>query len=57
MKGVLMNKIKRIISATLVGIMIIPSAVSAFQIAPVEDINPIIQTVQLREAANKADIP
>ncbi|UHR02810.1 S-layer homology domain-containing protein [Peptoniphilus sp. GNH] len=52
-----MNKIKRIISATLVGIMIIPSAVSAFQTAPVENINPIIQTVELREAANKADIP
>ena len=50
-----MNKIKRIISATLVGIMIIPSAVSAFPIAPVENINPIIQTVQLREAANKAE--
>lgn len=50
-----MNKIKRIISATLVGIMIIPSAVSAFQIAPVENINPIIQTVQLREAANNTE--
>ena len=50
-----MNKIKRIISATLVGIMIIPSAVSAFQIAPVEDINPIIQTFQLREAANNTE--
>ena len=50
-----MNKIKRIISATLVGIMIIPSAVSAFPIAPVENINPIIQTVQLREAANNVE--
>ena len=50
-----MNKIKRIISATLVGIMIIPSAVSAFPTAPVENINPIIQTIQLREAANKAE--
>ena len=55
-----MNKIKRIISATLVGIMIIPSAVSAFPITPVENINPIIQTVQLREVANnveKVDLP
>ena len=49
-----MNKIKRIISATLVGIMIIPSSVSAFQIAHVENINPIIQTVQLRTTPNKA---
>ena len=48
-----MNKIKRIISATLVGIMIIPSSVSAFQIAHVENINPIIQTVQLRTTPNK----
>ena len=50
-----MNKIKRIISATLVGIMIIPSAVSAFPTAPVENINPIIQTIQLREAANNVE--
>ena len=50
-----MNKIKRIISAALVGIMIIPSAVSAFPIAPMENINPIIQTVQLREAANNVE--
>ncbi|KXB70762.1 hypothetical protein HMPREF1864_00914, partial [Peptoniphilus sp. DNF00840] len=57
MKGVPMNKIKRIISETLIGIMIIPSAVSAFTTAPVGNINPIIQTVELREAANKVDFP
>ena len=55
MKGVPMNKIKRIISATLVGIMIIPSAVSAFPIAPMVANDPIIQTVQLREAANNVE--
>ena len=50
-----MNKIKRIISVTLVGIMIIPSIVSAYSVPQMEAINPINQSVQLRTPANNVE--
>ncbi|MEF3318275.1 S-layer homology domain-containing protein [Peptoniphilus grossensis] len=50
-----MNKIKRIISATLVGIMITPSIVSAYPVPQMEEINPVNQNVQLRTPANNVE--
>ena len=50
-----MNKIKRIISVTLVGIMIIPSIVSAYSVPQMEAINPINQSVQLRMPTNNVE--
>ena len=35
--------------------MLIPSAVSALPTTPAEEINPTIQTVQLREVANNTE--
>ncbi|MDU7151784.1 MAG: NEAT domain-containing protein, partial [Peptoniphilus grossensis] len=50
-----MNKLKRIISATLVGIMITPSIVSAYPVPQMEETNPINQNVQLRTPANNVE--